>query len=110
MSFRHRVYRVTAWTSCYVTICNLLYKENPTIIERMVYQKEPGIKISKQSKGFLSPKKINGSNLWLDVHGNAEKIKKSIMHLLELYHISFKDVKVYYADKRKKEQEKEYDK
>ena len=101
ITFRHRTYRLSSWTSFYLTICNLLYKENPAIIESLVQNKEPGIKIVKNNVGLLAGRKINGCNLWLEVHGNAEKIKKSIIRLLDLYHIPYHQVKVLYADRRK---------
>lgn len=99
LAFRQRNFTVTKWTSCYITICNLLYKQNPAIIERMLYHKETGIKISNQPKKLFAPKKIEGSQLWLEVHGNAVSLRKAILHLLDLYHVPYSDVKVLYSDK-----------
>ncbi|BAL82018.1 hypothetical protein SELR_03100 [Selenomonas ruminantium subsp. lactilytica TAM6421] len=97
--FRNHQVAVEQWTSCYVEICNILYKKNPAIIERMLYHEGHGIKISNHPKDLRAPKKIEGSRLWLDVHDSAVNIRRHILRLLDLYHVPYEDVKVLYSDK-----------
>ena len=107
VSFINRRFKVKTWVSLYVTICSLLYKDNPSVIEGLVYKKRTGIKIAKNGVGMFRPIKISGSQLWLECHGSAETLRKSIIALLDMYHIPHDEVKVFYrrdyTDLHKKE-------
>lgn len=99
-SFRGKKYPVTKWKALLAKLCDILYKEDPTIINRMAREpRQPGkkrVKMSVNKADIHSPVKIAESNIWLETNRSASDIRDSILILLGNYGISDNMLKVYF--------------
>lgn len=99
-SFRGQQHSVRKWKELFYTVCGILYKENPDIIQSIAagggQQGEKRIKMSLEKDGLRSPAKIPGSNIWLETNRSAADIRSAILILLERYHIPSDQLKVYF--------------
>ena len=100
VSYKGKRYPVTKWRTLFVRICELLYKEDPSIIKSMINEPRRSgrkrVKMSYNKADIHSPVKIAGSDIWLETNRSASDIRKSILVLLDRYGIQSDSVKVYF--------------
>lgn len=99
-SLNGKRYTVTKWKTLFSKLCDLLYEENPTIIQNMVNEaRQPGkkrVKMSFNKTDLHRPVKIANSDIWLETNRSAANIREAILTLLERYGIPANQVKVYF--------------
>ena len=99
-SYKGKRYPVTKWRSLLSKLCDILYKEDPSIIKAMTNEaRQPGkkrVKMSINKADIHSPVKIDGSDIWVETNRSAADIRKSILVLLNRYGIPTESVKIYF--------------
>lgn len=99
-SLRGKKYPVTKWKTLLSKLCDILYSEDPTIINRMVREpRQPGkkrVKMSVNKADIHSPVRIAESNIWLETNRSAANIRDAILVLLSNYGIPTSMLKVYF--------------
>lgn len=99
-SYKGKRYPVTKWRSLLSELCDILYKEDPSIIKAMTNEaRQPGkkrVKMSVNMSDIHSPVKITGSDIWVETNRSAADIRKSVLVLLDRYGIPTESVKVYF--------------
>lgn len=99
-SFKGNRYPVTKWKGMLSKLCDLLYKENPSIIQTMANEeRQPGqrrVKLSTDQSDMNSPVKISGSNIWIETNRSAANIRSWILILLDRYSVPYEQMKVFF--------------
>lgn len=98
-SFKGKKYRTDTWSEMLRRICELLYEQDKTLFESMCKEPlrtgEQKAKFSKNINDLRRPTQISDSKVYVEMNLSAENIKNLIMRLLDKYHISRSEIKLF---------------
>lgn len=94
-TFTGKDYSVDTWIDFYMGVCGLLYKEHSDVFDRVLTLK--GAKrpyFAKDPAILWMPKKIPGTDMFLESHLNAMMLRNNAIKLIKLFGYTEEDLQI----------------
>lgn len=92
-------YEARQWKVIFTKTCELLNDKDPDRFAEFINDSElqgkKRLYFSLESEGMLKPKKINGSNVFVETNLSANNIRTILANMLERYHIPRSSYQIY---------------